>query len=200
MLVYDHVNTVTLSPRLGAMAGIAGSLFFAMMWTAAVVADGSWQLGEMTLSELGDRFRSGHLLFNTGAMVAGILSLLFSVGLFKVLSPKLVGRVGAAMMALASLLLIGVGLFPIDTGTPHTVVSLSFFGTAALALALLISPFAKSYVFHPGMAYLTAILLLVCLVGAAILALPAIEALAVGCLLLWMFVVSIRMMWHHPAR
>lgn len=104
------------------------------------------------------------------------------------------------MMGLASLLLIGVGLFPIDTGTPHTLVSYSFFGTAALALVLLIGPFAKSYVFHPSMAMLTGLLLLVCLVGAAILPLPGLEALAVGCLLLWMFVISIRMMWHHPAR
>ncbi len=194
------MNTVFLSPRLGAMAGIAGSLFFAMMWTAAVVADGSWQLGEMTLSELGDRSRNGYLLFNTGAMVTGILSLLFSVGLYKVLSPGIMGRGGAAMMGLASLLLIGVGLFPIDTGTPHTVVSFTFFGSTALALALLIIPFAKSYVFHPSMAMLTAMLLLVGLGAAAILTLPALEALAVGCLLLWMFVVSIRMMWHHPAR
>ena len=127
-------------------------------------------------------------------------SLLFSVGIYRVLSPGIVGRGGAVMMGLASLFLIGVGLFPIDTGTPHTVVSLSFFGSAAVALLLMIGPFARSYVFHPSMAILTAVLLLVCLGGAAFLTLPAIEALAVGCLLLWMFVVSIRMMWHHPAR
>lgn len=199
-MVHGCVNTAFLSPRLGAMAGITGSLFFAIMWTAAVFVDGNWHLGEMTLSELGDRSRSGYLLFNTGAMVTGILSLLFSVGLYKVLSPGLMGRAGAVLMGLASLMLIGVGLFPIDTGTPHTVVSYSFFGTAALALVLLISPFAKSYVFHPSMAMLTGLLVLVCLVGAAILELPGLEALAVGCLLLWMFVVSIRMMWHHPAR
>lgn len=194
------MSTVILSPRLGAMAGIAGSVFFAIMWTAAVLADGGWHLGEMTLSELGDRSRSGHLLFNTGAMVTGVLSLLFSVGLYKVLSPGVMGRAGAAMMGVASLLLIGVGIFPIDTGTPHTVVSFSFFGIAALALVLLITPFARSYVFHRSMAMLTAFLLLVCLVGAAVLKLPGLEALAVGCLLLWMFMVSIRMMWHHPAR
>lgn len=187
------------SPRTGAIAGIMASLFFSFMWTAAIITDGGWVLGEMTLSELGDRSRNGDLFFNTGAIVTGVLSFLFSAGLYKLVSPGAMGRLGAALLGLASLLLIGVGIFPIDTGTPHTVVSFSFFGTAALSLAMLIVPFARSYVLHRSMAAFTAALLLLSAASAAVLPIPALEALAVGCLLLWMLVTSIRMLWHHPA-
>ncbi len=152
------------------------------------------------MSELGDRSRSGALLFNIGAFATGVLALFFSVGLYRILAPGLMGRTGAAMLGLASLFLIGVGSFPIDTGTPHTMASYLFFATAALALAMLMVPFARSYVFHRSMALLTAVLLLISFAGAAVLPLPALEALAVGCLLLGMFVVGIRMLWHHPAR
>ncbi len=189
-----------LSPRLGALAGITGSLFFALMWASASLADGGWRLGEMTLSELGDRSRAGHLLFNTGAMVTGALSILYSLGLYRVLSSSTMGKVGAAVMGVASVLLIGVGVFPIDAGLPHTVFSYGLFACAALGLALLVVPFARSYVFHPSMATFTMVLLLVGLAGAAVLSVPAMEALAVGCLLLWATMVSIRMLWHHPAR
>lgn len=192
------MNTKFLSPRAGAISGIIGSIAFASLWAAAAYQDGGWVLGKMTLSELGDRSRPGALLFNGGAILAGLMSLAFSIGLFRVLSTSTLGRLGAAAMGLASAFLVGVGVFPIDTGTPHTVVALSFFTLSAVAMALLVMPIWRSHVLHRDGGVLTASLLLISLLGLVTLAIPAAEALTVGCLLLWTVLIGIRMLWHHP--
>lgn len=192
------MNTKFLSPRLGAICGIIGSITFAALWIGAAYLDGHWVLGQMTLSELGDRSRPGALLFNAGAIFAGIMSLAFSAGLYRVLSASVLGRLGTIVLGLASLFLIGVGVFPIDTGTPHTIVSIAFFTLGAIAMALLVVPAWRSHVLHRGGGLVTLVLLLVSLTGLATLSLPAAEALSVGCLLLWSVLISIRVLWHHP--
>ncbi|MBI0583235.1 MAG: DUF998 domain-containing protein [Methanomassiliicoccus sp.] len=194
------VNTRFLSPRLGALAGLTASVAFALLWIAAAYLDGGWTLGKMTLSELGDRSRPGAQLFNTAAVLAGALGLLFSAGLYRVLSTSTLGKMSAAAMGLASVLLIGVGLFPIDTGSAHTAFSYAFFITAAAAMALIIVPAWRSHVLHRSIGALTPVLLGIGIIGVATLEFPAAEALAVSLLLLWMALVSVRMLWHHPAR
>lgn len=193
------MNTKFLSPRVGAISGLIGAVAFAALWTAAAYQDGHWVLGKMMLSELGDRSRPGAMLFNGGAVIAGVMSFLFSIGLYRVLSTSALGRLGAATMGLASVFLIGVGAFPIDTGMPHEAASLGFFFLGAVAMALMIFPAWRSHVLHPSGGLVTAILLLVSLAGLVLLPLAAAEALSVGCLLLWTSLISIRMLWHHPA-
>lgn len=51
---------------------------------------------------------------------------------------------------------------------------------------------------HGSGGLLTAVMLLVSLTGVATLEVPAAEALAVGCLLLWTVLIGIRVLWHHP--
>jgi hypothetical membrane protein len=165
----------------------------------AALVDGHWVLGKQTLSELGDRSRAGALFFNSADIITGALALLFAIGLYRVLSTSAGGRLGSGLMVLASLMLIGIGIFPIDTGTPHTVLSYSFFATAALALFVLIPPIWKSHVFHHRIGAITAVLLLICVAGAFILNTPSVEALSVSCLLLWMGLMSVRMLWYHPS-
>lgn len=193
------MNTKFLSPRVGALSGLIGSVTFAVLWIAAAFQDGNWVLGEMTLSELGDRSRPGAALFNGAAIIAGIMLVIFSVGLYRVLSTSAAGRLGTTTMGLASVMLIGVGVFPIDTGMPHRIVSLAFFMLAAIAMVLIIVPAWKNHVLYHSGGLLTAVLLIVGLAGTAMLPLPAAEALAVGCLLLWTTLISIRMLWHHRA-
>lgn len=193
------MNTKFLSPRVGAISGLIGSVTFTVLWIAAAIQDGNWVLGEMTLSELGDRSRPGAALFNGGGIIAGIMLVIFSVGLYRLLSTSAAGRLGTTTMGLASVMLIGVGVFPIDTGMPHDIVSLAFFMLAAIAMTLIIVPAWKNHVLYHSGGLLTAVLLIVALAGAAMFPLPAAEALAVGCLLLWTTLISIRMLWHHRA-
>jgi hypothetical membrane protein len=198
-VIIPHVNTRFLSPRVGSICGIIGSIAFAALWIGAVYLDGNWVLGEMTLSELGDRSRPGSLVFNGGVIFAGIMFMAFSAGLYRVLSSSVLGRLGTIVLAISSIFLIGVGVFPIDTGTPHTIVSIAFFTLGAIALALLVVPAWRSHVLHRGGGLVTLVLLLISLAGLATLALPAAEALSVGCLILWAVLIGIRVLWHHPA-
>ena len=192
------VNTKFLTPRLGALAGLIGSIEFTVFWVLAATADGGWQLGRMTLSELGDRTPGGALLFNSGTVIAGVLAFLFAIGLYRTLSTTPLGRMGSGLLAIASVLLIGVGLFPIHTGLPHTFFSYAFFIVAVISLATLVVPIWRSHVFHASGGMVSALLLVIGLIGAAGLSTAGAEALAVGCLLLWMGLMSIRMLWHHP--
>lgn len=72
------------------------------------------------------------LIFNNGIILGGIFAFIFSIGLSKILSYKL----GAYLLAISSLALIGAGIFPKTLFLLHYVSSTIFF--VALTLALLI--------------------------------------------------------------
>jgi hypothetical membrane protein len=193
------VNTKFFSPRTGAIAGIIGVFEFSVMWISAAIADGHWVLGEMTLSELGGKGRAGAVLFNTGVIVEAILALVFAFGLYKALGKTALSRVAAIGLFAACLALLGVGLFPISTGTPHTMASYAFFGLVVIAIALLIVPIWRSHVFHSSGGIITLLTLLVPLLLAPFINLPTLEMLTVIILMAWCLFISVRMLFHHPA-
>jgi len=83
------------------------------------------------LSDLGVHSNTA-ALFNDGMIAGGVLTFLFSLGLIKVLSQK----IGAYLLLLSSLSLIGIGVFPESVFVPHFFTSATFF--VALTVALLI--------------------------------------------------------------
>jgi len=84
------------------------------------------------LSDLGIQDNTA-ALFNYGMIVGGILALVFSFGLMKVLSNKL----GASILALSSLALIGIGVFPETIFALHFLTSASFFISLAIGLLII---------------------------------------------------------------
>jgi hypothetical membrane protein len=198
MTILCNDVTKILTPRLGALCGLAGAGIFAALWIAAVLADGHWVLGGMALSELGDRSRAGSSLFNSAVIVTGVLGLGYTVGLARALSRNLLAKIGSLVLGAACLFLIGVGVFPIDTGRPHTLASYGFFTLAAAALALLMIPLGRSRIFHRSGGLVTALLLAIPVLCIPLLSLAALEALAVVCLLVWIALISARMLVHHP--
>ncbi len=127
---------------IGGIDGIVLSVFFAVMWAAAAVVNGHWVLGRDTLSELGGKVPS-RWIFNIAVLLSGVMGIDFSIGLFVRLSPSKSGMAGSALLAAASVGLITVGLFPIDTGESHTIATALFFGFAALSAFTLIYPISK---------------------------------------------------------
>jgi len=173
-------------------AAIALSLFFATMWILAVIVKGDWTLGEDTLSELGGSGPS-EWIFNSGAIISGVLGILFAVGLNARLRELQTGKIGCAAFAFASMCLILVGLFPIDTGTAHGVASVTFFATAALAVMLLLVPIFRM-TGAKGAPFITSIAALAASFAAfALTPLPFAEAVAVSALLAWSLVLGIWM-------
>jgi len=193
--VSDAVRVPIRKERLiviGSIVGVALPVFFGIMWAAAVVVNGHWVLGEHTLSELGGNVPS-RWIFNTAAIVAGLMGVDFSVGLMMRLTPSKTGRAGGALLAIASIGLITVGLFPIDTGGSHTLATIVFFGFAALAAFVLLYPVYR-WVGAKGVPFIVLVAAIALSFASMVLTpLPFAEAIAVASLMAMVLTMSLQM-------
>jgi len=176
---------------IAALCGLIGAIIFSLFWLTAVYVDGHWILGKETLSELGGD-RPGRLFFNSGVIIEGILSLVFSSGVYRLMKGHKAGRVGTTIMFLGAISLIGVGVFPIDTGTPHTIFSYTFFGLMLLALSILIRPLYRHPVFGKAGSFITLSAVTISLAFLFTSPVPLTEAVAVICLLIWSSTISLQ--------
>lgn len=179
--------------RIGAIAGLMGAGFFSMMWIVAVIMDGHWVLGDQTLSELGGH-RPGSIYFNSGAILEGVLSLIFAYGLWQSMKKSTMQRIGGLLLLCASCFLILIGVFPITTGLPHTIASYGFFGLALAATIILIRPLWNERGFGPITGTMTVIAVVVSLAFLVLTNVELTEAVSVICLLVWSSVLSVMML------
>jgi hypothetical membrane protein len=117
------------------IAGICGILIPVVMFTCLglSIASSPWfTWTQHALSDLGIQQNTA-VMFNNGMILGGILSLIFSFGLMRILSRK----IGAYLLALSSVALIGIGLFPETIFTLHFVTSASFFVLLTIALLII---------------------------------------------------------------
>jgi hypothetical membrane protein len=129
------------------VAGICGIFIPVVIFTCLglSIASSPWfTWTQHALSDLGIQANTA-ALFNYGMILGGILTLVFSLGLIKILSNK----IGAYLLLVSSVALIGIGLFPETFFALHFITSASFF--VLLTIALLIigltikqSPFERS--------------------------------------------------------
>lgn len=175
--------------RTTAIIGLIGAIFFALLWTSAVIVDGNWILGEETLSELGGD-RPGKVYFNTGVIVMGIMGLLFAYGLYLILKGDLIGRIGSSVLFMGAVALIGVGIFPITTGDYHTFFSYAFFGLMLITMFILALPIWRESRLGPVGGLVTVGALAISLVFLFTSSIPLTEAVAVICLLIWTVTLS----------
>jgi hypothetical membrane protein len=77
------------------------------------------------------------LIFNNGLIIAGILSTIFGLFLVKVLPGTKLSFVGIFIFIIASISLIGVGVYPETVGDVHIIVSIMFFTLTAVAILII---------------------------------------------------------------
>ncbi len=77
------------------------------------------------LSDLG--VSSAALIFNQGLIVSGFFAFIFALSHFKSVRSSIGGRVGTGFLVLASISLIGIGVFTEDYSPHHFVFSVLFF-------------------------------------------------------------------------
>ena len=114
------------------IAGLCGLLLPIVVFTSIAIAmsHSPWfDWSRHALSDLGIHEMSA-IFFNSGMIIAGILIFIFALGLIKILSNK----IGGYLLLLASLSLIGIGIFPESVYTAHFIVSASFFILLAFSL------------------------------------------------------------------
>jgi hypothetical membrane protein len=85
------------------------------------------------------------LFLNNGFVLVGILAFIFSIGLIKLLSKK----IGGYLLALSSIALIFVGIFPVTIFDLHFIVSAIFFisltvGILIVGITLRNNPYEKN--------------------------------------------------------
>ncbi|MBI4173876.1 MAG: DUF998 domain-containing protein [Candidatus Aenigmarchaeota archaeon] len=107
----------------------------------AILASPNFSFAGNALSDLGIEPGIAALLFNYGLIVSGMLFLAFSFGLFARLAGA--GRLGAAVMALASIALAAVGAFPENLEPLHFYASFSYFLLFPLATLLVATALSR---------------------------------------------------------
>ena len=176
------------------VAGICGVLlpfvvFATLGFSIALSPWFTWT--QHAISDLGIQQNTA-MIFNNGIILGGILTLIFSLGLIKILSKK----IGAYLLFLSAVALIGIGLFPETIFTLHFLTSASFFILLAIAL-LLIGLTSKQNTFERRMGSLALIFAFVA-IGSSVFVfnlegIAIIEALSCFPAFIWCSIVGIRM-------
>jgi hypothetical membrane protein len=92
----------------------------------------SWS--ENALSDLGVGGTNA-VLFNAGLIGGGILYLPFAWSIMRFFRNRTLGKIGGYLLALAAVFLVGIGVFPENTGYRiHLYVSVGFFASLGLSL------------------------------------------------------------------
>jgi len=117
------------------IAGICGIFIPVVIFTClglCIVSSPWFTWTQYALSDLGIQQNTA-AVFNYGLILGGILALIFSLGLIQILSNK----IGVCLLALSSLALIGIGLFPETIFVLHFLTSASFFVLLTIALLII---------------------------------------------------------------
>ncbi len=85
------------------------------------------------LSDMGRVGLEKNYIFNTGLILAGICGTLFSIGLYR--EVKQYEKISALVLALASMFLVCIGVFPEGTD-PHVFFSVGFYFLGFIAIVL----------------------------------------------------------------
>ncbi len=176
------------------VAGMCGVFLPVVIFTSLglSIASSPWfTWTQHALSDLGIQENSA-FLFNYGMIFGGVLALIFSVGLMKILTNKL----GAYVLMLSSLALIGIGVFPETIFTLHFLTSASFF--VLLAIGLLVIGVTRGYnSFEKNIGLLALVLVVIAISSTVFLfrfdGIAITEALCCFPAFIWCSIVGIKM-------
>ena len=121
--------------RLAGLCGVAApAVAFSCIFLAISMSPWfSWSAN--ALSDLG--VGESALVFNSGLMAGGILTMVFAAGLFVTFRGRALGRVGAVLLFFDAVALFGIGLFSEAAGEIHSYFSVTFFVLFPISLFLL---------------------------------------------------------------
>jgi len=118
--------------KLTGICGILMPFVFLISILIAMIYSPWFKWTNNALSDLGTEGISA-FFFNNGLIFAGFLALIFSIGMIKILSVKL----GGYLIAISSVALIFVGIFPVTIFDLHFIASAIFFITMTSGLLLI---------------------------------------------------------------
>ncbi|MBQ7701195.1 MAG: DUF998 domain-containing protein [Candidatus Methanomethylophilaceae archaeon] len=176
--------------RVSPIAGILCVISFMALWIAAVVIDGNWVLGENTLSDLGVCGNdAAELCFNGGCAIAGLLAVIFALGLIE---KKGVWRVCGACMAIAGVMLIGVGIVSLHYNNAHFIDASTHGVFAAITMLLSLAGDWKEG--NKKMVAITSVLVIACVIVTLTQKFEVYEPYAVVTVMVWALAQSIKLL------
>jgi hypothetical membrane protein len=135
MFIWNPMPAGKKMLRIAGLCGVATpAVAFTCIFIAISLSPGfSWT--DNALSDLG--VGEAAVVFNSGLVVAGILSLVFATGLWITSKGHILGRAGAALFFIGAFALSGIGVFSEAAGVIHFYFSVAFFMLMPLSLFLL---------------------------------------------------------------
>jgi hypothetical membrane protein len=127
--------------KTAALCGIIGPILAFACILSAVASWSQFSWANNALSDLGVQPGITGIVFNVGLVVSGLLFLVFTVGLFTVMREQVLGKVGAFILALSCIALIGIGVFNESFSPTHYLVSVAFFVFFPISLLVLSAVF-----------------------------------------------------------
>ena len=122
--------------RISAFCGVVGPLITLSLILVAVSRSPWFSWTGNYLSDLGIDPNVA-VLFNSGLIIGGALTVIFAIGLKRTLPGLTRGGLGAIAIVLGSAALCCVGIFPETTGFVHDSFALLFFILSIIALVLI---------------------------------------------------------------
>ena len=121
--------------RIAGLCGIAApAVAFSLIFLAISLSPWfSWSAN--ALSDLG--VGEADFVFNSGLIAGGILTMVFAAGLLTIFRGRALGRVGAALLFMDAIALLGIGVFSEAAGDIHSYFSVAFFALFPISLFLL---------------------------------------------------------------
>jgi len=125
-----------LKPKVAAVLGIIGPLIAFVSILAAIAVSPWFTWAGNALSDLGHTVLhpASAPIFNTGLIIAGIVTIFFGLGVFMKFKANAIAIVASVILLVADLALICVGLFPETMPPWHFIFSVTLFVSIALSL------------------------------------------------------------------
>jgi hypothetical membrane protein len=129
----DRISGEKLNKKkITGLCGILVPFVFLISILIAMLNSPWFKWTDNALSDLGAEGISA-FFFNNGLILAGFLGLIFSIGLIKILTIK----IGGYFLAISSISLVFVGIFPVTVFDLHYIASASFFITMTIGMLII---------------------------------------------------------------
>jgi hypothetical membrane protein len=184
--------------RVGSICGLAGPLCFLVLYGVAVANDPSYDFFENYLSDLG--VGPAAWAFNSAVILAGALTVPFALlAVRPALGTAFPVTLAVTFTMVGGVFLVLVGILTEDYGDAHYYVSVGFFMSMLVALALYSWALTSHHVLGEAVTWLTYCVTALGFVLTAMGFDPQTETVAVLSIVIWGLVVASSLLWRVPA-
>lgn len=130
--------------KISGVCGVLAPIIAFAFVLSAIASHSQFSWLDNALSDLGVVDGATAVLFNLGLIISGVLTLIFSVGLFMLLHNKVLGFAGNLLLAVDALALALIGIFPESARPMHYYASVAFFALFPISILLICAEFLSS--------------------------------------------------------